>query len=257
MYSRRSRRGIGRCRSARDRNTFDATALIRCLIHVPAAAHLTAPAPPQVLGQGGGELSLPLPDGFIAEHNAAHGEHLGQVTQAQLVAQAPEHHEGDDIGRVLRAVQHTAAALVELLAACAAAEPAIALGGVLGPLRHSLRPALYAAHSHPLRREGRLHSRASPRWPEALARALTEPLEALSSSEDNLKERRTCKLSFVSGCRFQDRKTSWSIVPRPSLFRHRSNECRLRPVSYWVSLKSRAERSSRLTLPVSPWLNAF
>src|SRR3954451_9876838 len=58
---------------------------------------------------------------------------------------------------VLRAVQHTAAALVELLAARAAAEPAIALGGALGPLRHGLRPALYAAHSHPLRRGGRLH----------------------------------------------------------------------------------------------------
>src|SRR3954463_4563371 len=70
----------------------------------------------------------------MAEHDAAHSEHLGQIAQAQLVAQAPEHHEGDDIGGVLRPVQQGAPALVELLAARAAAEPAIALGGALRPL---------------------------------------------------------------------------------------------------------------------------
>src|SRR4051812_5962501 len=37
-----------------------------CLVHRPAAAHLAAPAPPQSLGQGGGEFGLPLPDRLIA-----------------------------------------------------------------------------------------------------------------------------------------------------------------------------------------------
>src|SRR3954454_18029902 len=64
------------------------------LIHIPAAAHRAAPAPPQVLGQGRAELGFPLPDSLIAEHDATHGEHLGQVTKTQLVSQAPEHHEG-------------------------------------------------------------------------------------------------------------------------------------------------------------------
>src|SRR3954454_20738397 len=54
------------------------------------------------------------------------------VAQAQLVAQAPEHDEGDDVGRVLGPVQHRAGALVELPAAPAAAEPAIVLGLALG-----------------------------------------------------------------------------------------------------------------------------
>src|SRR4051812_46639733 len=53
----------------------------------------------------------------MAEHDAAHGEHLGQIAQAQLVTQPPEHHEGDDIGRVLGPVQDAATALIELLAA--------------------------------------------------------------------------------------------------------------------------------------------
>src|SRR5215211_6636112 len=42
-----------------------------CLIDVPTAAHLAAPAPPQIFGQGGGELGFPLPDRLIAEHDAA------------------------------------------------------------------------------------------------------------------------------------------------------------------------------------------
>src|SRR5437764_1211850 len=55
--------------------------------------------------------------GLMAEYDTAHGEHLGQVAQAQLVAQAPEHHERDDVGRILRPIQHRAGAFVELLAA--------------------------------------------------------------------------------------------------------------------------------------------
>src|SRR3954470_16859443 len=118
-------------------------------IHIPAAAHLAALPPPQLLGQGGREFSLPRPGGFIAEHEAAHGEHLGQVTQDQLVAQAPEHYEGDDIGGVLRPVQQRVEALAELLATGAAAEPAVALGGALGSLRDGVRSAFYTPHPRP------------------------------------------------------------------------------------------------------------
>ena len=77
---------------------------------------------------------------------------------------------------ILGPVQQAAGALVELLAARAAAEAAIALGRALGPLRHRLRPALYAPHSRPPSREGRPYSQASPRQPGAVARDLTEPL---------------------------------------------------------------------------------
>src|SRR4051794_35429250 len=48
-------------------------------IDVPAAAHLATPTLPQLLGQGRGELGFPLPDGLIAEHDAADSKHLGQV----------------------------------------------------------------------------------------------------------------------------------------------------------------------------------
>ena len=50
---------------------------------------------------------------------------------------------------ILGPVQQAAAALVELLAARAAAEAAVALGRALGPLRHRLRP--HAMHRIPAR----------------------------------------------------------------------------------------------------------
>src|SRR3954463_9033432 len=106
-------------------------------------------------------------------------KHLGQVAQAQFVAQAPEHHEGDDIGRVLRPVQRGAGALVELLAARAAAEPAITLGGALGSLRHGFRSAFQAPHPRPPLCEKRPYTQPSPRRPGVVARALTEPAYGL------------------------------------------------------------------------------
>src|SRR5271166_4812466 len=115
------------------------------------------------------ELGLPLPDGLMAELDAADQEHLGQVAQGELVAKPPEHHERDDVARVLGPVQHTAAALVELLAAFAAAEPAIALGRALRSLRPSRRTAVLAPHSHhrPSQRGGTLPA-APPadQWPQ-------------------------------------------------------------------------------------------
>jgi hypothetical protein len=60
-----------------------------------------------------------------------------QVAQAELIAQAPEHHERDDVGGKLRPVQQAAAALVELLATGTAAEPAVALDRALWSLRNS------------------------------------------------------------------------------------------------------------------------
>jgi hypothetical protein len=79
------------------------------------------------LAPAGQQASPVLSDGLMAEYDAAHGEHLGQIAQAQFIAQALEHHEGKDIGRILRPVQHGNGALVELLAARTAAEPAVAL----------------------------------------------------------------------------------------------------------------------------------
>ncbi|MFC7738564.1 hypothetical protein ACFQX4_22775, partial [Roseomonas sp. GCM10028921] len=69
----------------------------------------------------------------MAEHDAAKEEHLGHVSQSEAIPQAPEHHERDDVARVLRPVQHASAALVEPSATSTAPEAAVALGRTVLP----------------------------------------------------------------------------------------------------------------------------
>src|SRR3984893_8323818 len=98
-----------------------------CLVDVPASADFAFSSPTQVLSQCWGKFGFPIPHGLIAEDEPADQEHFRQIPQAELVAKPPEHHESNDITRVLGSVQEAGAALVELLAAITAAEPAIAL----------------------------------------------------------------------------------------------------------------------------------
>jgi hypothetical protein len=82
----------------------------------------------------------------MAEDDAALEKNLGQIAQGQPIAQPPQHHEGDDVRGVLDVVQQAAAALVELLAALAAAEPAIAPSRAFWPLRHGGGAAGHTVH---------------------------------------------------------------------------------------------------------------
>ena len=106
-------------------------------VHMPSAAvgsaFATAPLP-KFAGQDRREFRLPFADGLVAEDDAAVEEHLAQVAQGQAVAQAPQHHERDDVRGILSSVQQAGAALIELLATVAAAKPTVALGGALRPL---------------------------------------------------------------------------------------------------------------------------
>jgi hypothetical protein len=87
-----------------------------------------------------------------SEDDAADQEHLSQIAQGQAVAQPPQHHEGDDVARILDPVQQPGAALVVLLAAI----PGSGTGGSLGrcaPAARSQRPVdkmppVYGWHKH-------------------------------------------------------------------------------------------------------------
>jgi hypothetical protein len=81
---------------------------------------------------------------FMAEEKAAVEKHLTQVPQGQPIAQAPQQYQRNDIGRVLRPVQHPGTALVELFTAVAAPETPVTLGGALRPLRHHRGAAAHA-----------------------------------------------------------------------------------------------------------------
>jgi hypothetical protein len=97
---------------------------------------------------------FPVANRLVAEHDAADQEHLRQITQAKLIAQTPEHHEGDDVAGILRPVQRASTPLVELFAAGATAEAAVTLSGAFAPSRNSRRSAPDASHLSGLPRRG-------------------------------------------------------------------------------------------------------
>ena len=113
------------------------------LVNVPAVADAALAPMAEFLGQRRGELSAPVTHGLVAEHHAPDHEHFGQV------AQAPKHHEGDAVGRVLRPVQRRARALVELLAAFAAPEPAIPPGRCVHAARQPIPSRVLCTASTP------------------------------------------------------------------------------------------------------------
>src|ERR1700733_14313266 len=135
------------------------------LINLPAGAVVAFGSLSQVLGKRWRQLGLPIAHRFIAEDESASQEHLCQIPQAQLVPLPPEHHECDDIARILRTVEHTGAALVELFAAVPAQVPAVALRCPLRPLADSRRSTYRAPHSIPIPTISRQRA-PSTRWRE-------------------------------------------------------------------------------------------
>jgi hypothetical protein len=93
---------------------------------MPTPANLAALAVTKSLGRCRSEPGLAVADRLMAGSDAANEEHLGQVTQAQLLAQPPTDHEGDNLKGTLGSV--LSPVLVELLAAGGAPET----GGNLG-----------------------------------------------------------------------------------------------------------------------------
>jgi hypothetical protein len=102
-----------------ERKKARAAAMSRCSLSLAALVALS--------GDRGAEI----------EGRTADQEHLHQVVQSQPVTQAPEHRESDHVRGVVGVVQQAAATLIVLFAARAAAEPTIAPGRALQPLRHS------------------------------------------------------------------------------------------------------------------------
>ena len=60
-------------------------------------ASLAPPLVTQVVREQRGEAILPRPDGFVRDGEALCQQHLGQITPAEFVPQAPEHHAQHDV----------------------------------------------------------------------------------------------------------------------------------------------------------------
>jgi len=69
----------------------------RGFIHVSPYASLAPPLVTQAVRAQRGEAILPRPDGFVRDGEALCQQHLGQITPAEFVPQAPEHHAQRDV----------------------------------------------------------------------------------------------------------------------------------------------------------------
>ena len=84
--------------------TYIGTDRAKNFASIPAGANPASASPTQVLGKRRRQFGLPIAHRFMAEDEPAGQEHLGQIPQAQLVTQPAEHHECDDIARILHTV---------------------------------------------------------------------------------------------------------------------------------------------------------
>jgi hypothetical protein len=99
------------------------------------------------MGQNGCEFRFPVADGLVTEDDATLEKHLAEILQRESVAQAPKHHERDDVAGILGPVQHAAAALIELPSAVAAVKASVTLCHEIPPFRSGRGATADAFHS--------------------------------------------------------------------------------------------------------------
>jgi hypothetical protein len=116
------------------------------LIRIPTRSDSSSPVFPQRLAQHWSELRFPLPHGFMRKDYAPCQEHFRQIPQTQLVAYPPQHHETDDIGRVLEVIEACPSALIKLSVTCAAAKAPIPHFGSFSSFGSSCRLTVWTPH---------------------------------------------------------------------------------------------------------------
>src|SRR5580658_4476814 len=163
-----------------------------CLVNVPTLSDPAFTPPPEAIDQRWRQLRFPVPDSCVAEFDPPDQEHLRQITQAQFVPEAPEDHQRDDVGRILSAVEHTTAALIELLSTNTAPEAPVTARRSLRPFGNLQRVALNAPHC-PFPHPGGSYAGRDLSGQSILARRMTEPY----APQNRLCEKRLCLGKFV------------------------------------------------------------
>jgi hypothetical protein len=85
----------------------------------------------EVLGKQWREALFPLSHRFVGECEAAQQEHLGQIPQAELIAQSEKYNLENDVGGEFQMIERTTSPLVEPTLAPATAKDVIAEIGSL------------------------------------------------------------------------------------------------------------------------------
>ena len=83
------------------------------LVDVPGLPGTAAPPGAELVGEQRREAELPASDRLVRDLESALEQQLGDVAEAELVAQAPQHGERHDVGRMLEIVEWRPRPLVE------------------------------------------------------------------------------------------------------------------------------------------------
>ena len=109
-------------------------------------ARLAASPGAELFPQQRREPRLPATNGLVGNFIAALEQQLRDISEAEFVAQPPEHGEQHDLGRVVELVEAGAGPLVEPPPAGATAEPAVAELRAVSPLGYRARSTVRTGH---------------------------------------------------------------------------------------------------------------
>jgi hypothetical protein len=113
------------------------------LIHMLAATDGATAFLAQGVRQIRGEICIPVPNGFMCEHDAALEKHFDELPQAQLVPEAPQDDQADDIRRIVQPIEGRPGPFVELGVPVAdEPQPSIREENLWKPLKRLLRTAV-------------------------------------------------------------------------------------------------------------------
>jgi hypothetical protein len=113
----------------------------------------------QSLAEERSQLALPPLYGFMGQHDATLEEHFGKVPQAELVPEAPQHHQADHIGGILQAIERRAGPFVKPLVTGPTAKAAVPQLRPIRAFSGSGRPTMRACHGFVLLSEARVYMR--------------------------------------------------------------------------------------------------
>jgi hypothetical protein len=82
-------------------------------VDVPAVSNLAVTPFAQGLCQMWSQPAFPRPHRFMSKHDTTLEEHFGKVPQAELVPEAPQHHQSDHIGGILQPIKRRAGPFVK------------------------------------------------------------------------------------------------------------------------------------------------
>jgi hypothetical protein len=131
----------------------------RGFVDIPAVSNLAVSSFAPGLAEERSQLASPLPHGSMGKHEAPLEEHLGRIPQAELGPEAPQHHQADDVDRILPPIEGGAGPFLTLPLTVTTAEAAIPQ---LCPIRalDGRRPlTMRARHGLALRSEVRVSTR--------------------------------------------------------------------------------------------------